>query len=106
MPSLAEVIDPVVHGCGALQDGRPVTLREAAFAMGWPSIDGCGDCFKPEIGCEFWKLPRRQAMSLLGNSMHLTVMSAWFLCVHSHIIRKDLIKEWLPDLRCLTSESS
>lgn len=79
---------------------RIFTPRELAFAHGWPSLDfsGCRE-YKYLLSEKFESLPYTKACEVLGNGVHLPCMTAWFMFVASHTIRRESLLYLAPPLQ-------
>ncbi len=70
-------------------------------------VDGCSK-YARMVGNDFHSLSRQAQMHLQGNAMHLLSLSAWLAYVHSHCLRRCVVREFLPSLkvfRCVRSGS-
>jgi hypothetical protein len=82
--------------------GHVFTERELGFAMGWPSIaTSANDQFASVVGADFSGLPIDVQRSMQGNGMHLHQLASWLFYVHAHVLHRDVVMEFLPDLRVL-----
>jgi hypothetical protein len=82
--------------------GYVYTMRERAFSQGWPSIQtSCNQAARSSIAFDLHKLSTNQQRSLLGNGIHLCSLANLFVYVMVHIVRRDVVQEFLPDLRLM-----
>ena len=87
---------------GARNRGYFFTAGELGLMMGWPTVTAASNrkyrqCMSFELG----KLTARQQRSLQGNGMHLCSMASYLAWIFSHCLRRDVVREYLPQLRCL-----
>ena len=83
------------------------TPAELAFSQGWPSLpDTVPDCkeFFGDLRPRWLSLSKNQMAQLLGGGMHLYSMTAFTAYILSNIVRRDLVREYMPDLRLLFVE--
>ena len=75
------------------------TPREVAFAHGWPSlqrVDGELSPFHFLYPSIFDELTRAESTSLLGNSMSLPVIAAWWCYIVSNCMPRHHVGAWMP----------
>ena len=87
------------------KQGYIYTDQELAFSQGWPTLvfeeDNTNTKMRAAMGFDFDSIPAASRKTLLGNAMHLGSLSAFLLYVFAHVIRRDTVLEFLPDLRLL-----
>ena len=102
LPTLTRGTKPIWLSPAVGDRGYVYTMRELAFSQGWPSIPTSGNhAARSTLAFDLHKLPTCQQRSLLGNGMHLCSLASFFIYVMAHVVRRDVIKEFLPDLRLL-----
>ena len=103
MPTIARSSDMCMFTSGEDEAGHYFTQRELAFSQGWPSIPSIMACRKYDacISYDLHSLSRRKQTALQGNGMHLASMSSFMLFIFGHLLRRDVVAEFLPPLRIL-----
>ena len=81
--------------------GHVMTVRELALSQGWPSIPtesnrGFKDCISFDMEAQ-----TKDMRHFLGNGMHMCATAAFLFYLFAHIIRRDVVREFLPDLRLM-----
>jgi hypothetical protein len=64
------------------------TANELSFSQGWPTLGFVKEKYKRALNFDISRLGRGLQRTLLGNGMHLTAFSMWFLYVAAHTIRR------------------
>ena len=78
------------------------TPREIACAHGWPAArTKKTQSYEACAGFDWAAMPPLKAFTMLGNSMHLHSMGAWFAYVFANALRRSTAREFLPPLRLL-----
>ena len=84
---------------GSFKDAYVFTPEEIAFSQGWPIIDvGTNGSYMELMNPAFSHLSRREALSAMGNGMHLITLMAWNLYVAARCIRREALEGLAPPL--------
>jgi hypothetical protein len=74
------------------------TPNELSFSQGWPTLSIAKQKYRRAINFDIAQLGRGLQRTLLGNGMHLTAWSMWFLYVAAHTIRRADFSGMCPSL--------
>ena len=75
--------------------------------MGWPSVRlDANAMYIPCVPLEHDKLSYYFLQETLGNGLHLATISAWYLYVHAHVMRRDVLSKMAPMITFNASEES
>lgn len=87
--------------------GHIYTPREIAFSQGWPSLPMSeNEGYRQVVSFDLHELSPRAQQLLQGNAMHLPTLASWLAYVLAHTLRRDVVREFLPDLRLLSVGNS
>ena len=107
LPTCTRGMEPVLIRHEHDTYGHLYTPREIGFAMGFPMIrvDG-NEKYEDCIGLPLHTLPMRQQQLMQGNGIHLVAIGSLLTYIWSHTVKKDLVLEFLPPLRSLSTAAS